>query len=108
MSTPGSEELHHPHLATLQHHLVEVVVGKFDYILLAATGALLLQAERRLLKCFHLRNLRYRLKCKKKNAHLFVAGATRASAQPLLHKATQGTQSSIHNGLATASTWNTW
>lgn len=59
VSTPGCEELHHPHLATLQHHLVEVVVCKFDDILLAAAGTLLLEAERVLLKHFHLCNLRY-------------------------------------------------
>lgn len=64
VSTPGSEELHHPHLAALQHHLVEVVVGKFDHVLLAAAGVLLLQGQRGLLQHFHLCNLRHHFKIK--------------------------------------------
>lgn len=53
VSTPGGEELHHPHLAALQHQLVEVVVSELDHILLAAAAAsaaaLLLRGERALL-----------------------------------------------------------
>lgn len=41
VSTPGGEELHHPHVITLQHHLVKVVVSELDHILLAAAAALL-------------------------------------------------------------------
>lgn len=39
VSTPGGEELHHPHLAALQHQLVEVVVGELHHVLLAAAAA---------------------------------------------------------------------
>lgn len=39
MSTPGSEELHHPHVVTLQDRLVKVVIGELDHILLTAAAA---------------------------------------------------------------------
>lgn len=39
VSTPGREELHHPHVITLQHHLVKVVISELDHILLAAAAA---------------------------------------------------------------------
>lgn len=45
VSTPGGEELHHPHVVTLQHHLVKVVISEHDHIILtaAASAAALLQ-----------------------------------------------------------------
>lgn len=44
VSTPGGEELHHPHVVTLQHHLVKVVISEHDHIILtAAASAALLQ-----------------------------------------------------------------
>lgn len=39
VSTPGGEKLHHPHIITLQHHLVKVVISELNHILLAATTA---------------------------------------------------------------------
>lgn len=39
VSTPGGKELHHPHIITLQHHLVKVVIGELNHILLTATAA---------------------------------------------------------------------
>lgn len=43
VSTPGGEELHHPHVVTLQHHLVKVVISEHDHIILTAAAAALLQ-----------------------------------------------------------------
>lgn len=39
VSTPGGEELHHPHFVTLQHHLVKVVISEHDHIILTAASA---------------------------------------------------------------------
>lgn len=54
VSTPGGEKLHHPHIVTLQHHLVKVVVGEHHHVLLAAAAAaaLLLKIARRLSAIF--------------------------------------------------------
>lgn len=45
VSTPWCKELHHPHVVALQHHLVEVVVGELDHVLLSAAAALLLEGR---------------------------------------------------------------
>lgn len=57
MSTPGGEKLHQPHIITVQHHLVKVVISELDHIFLvpttAATTTALLQASYQLHKSAH-------------------------------------------------------
>lgn len=42
VSTPGSEELHHPHIIALQHHLVKVVISEHGHVILVALAAVAL------------------------------------------------------------------
>ncbi len=113
VSTPGGEELHHPHVITLQHHLVKVVVGELNHILLTATATLLLERFECYLTIFREVFDLYFFKLMQQKAsarvhwliYLFVvAGSAGFAAQPLFHQRAQSIHGSVHDGLATAST----
>lgn len=115
VSTPGGEKLHHPHIVTLQHHLVEVVVGEHHHILLvAAAAALLSKIGQHLSAIFGYvryifkfqKSFYYKMKRSQRcsaGSHLFVvARAARFSTQPLFYQSPQSVHGSVHDGLAAA------
>lgn len=107
VSTPGSKELHQPHVIAPQHHLVKVVVSELDHVLLAVTVALLLEKSWALLKSVRVARKRSCVGSHQWVYLLAVARAARLAAKPLFHQSAQSVHGSIHNGLAAASAWTT-